>query len=287
MAALDAGGPNADQIAYWNEAGLKWVAVQTLIDTQIRPLGHLAMQRAALAPGERVLDIGCGCGDTSLELARRVAPGGQVLGADISAPMLERARASAAAASSAAEFVAADAQTHPFAPGAFDVAFSRFGVMFFADPPAAFANLRRALRPGGRLAFVCWQAMPDNPWAAVPCMAALPLLPAQPMPNPEAPGPFAFANPERVRDILARAGFTDVALESVRMPLSIGGGQGLDPTVDFLLKMGPLARALREAADPALVGRVAARVREVLEPYLTAEGVRMDSASWLVTARSA
>jgi SAM-dependent methyltransferase len=287
MAALDVDGPNAEQIVYWNDqAGPKWVAVQALIDDQIRPLGHLAMERAQLRAGERVLDVGCGCGDTSLELARRTAPGGSVHGVDISAPMLERARAQATATGAAAQFTRADAQTHAFGAASFDVLFSRFGVMFFADPTAAFANLRRALRPQGRLAFVCWQAVGDNPWMFVPFVAALQHLAPPPLPAPGAPGPFAFADADDVRRILGGAGFTDVALEPVRMTLSVGGGQDLDATVDFLLQMGPAARALREATDPTIVPRVAAAVREALVPYETPTGVRMDSASWIVTARA-
>lgn len=277
-------GPNAEQITYWNQqAGPTWVAIQSFIDQQIRPLGHLAIERAALAPGTAVLDVGCGCGDTTIEIARRVAPG-EVLGIDISAPMLTRAAQQAKAAGVSPRFELTDAQTHSFTAASFDVLFSRFGVMFFADPTAAFTNLRQALRVGGRLAFVCWQSMLDNPWMTVPMAAALQHLPPPPIPAPGAPGPFAFADPDHVHAILAGAGFRDVALESVRMTLTVGGGRELDETVDFLLRMGPAARALREADDPELTPLVAAAVREALAPYQTADGVKMDSASWVVTA---
>ena len=285
MTAIEATGPNAAQITYWNEvSGAKWVALQPVIDEQIRPLGRLAMERAALHAGERVLDVGCGCGDTSVELATRVAPGGTVTGIDISGPMLERARASARERGMTVSFELADAQTHAFAPASVDVLFSRFGVMFFADPGAAFANLHRALRPGGRLVFVCWQSLPDNPWMAVPLGAALQHLPPPPLPGPEAPGPFSFADPARVQRILAEGGFSNVKLESVHEVLTIGAGAGLDDTVKFLLQMGPAGAALRESPDPGLQPRVAAAVREVLAPYLTPQGVRIASASWIVTA---
>ncbi|MDX2166335.1 MAG: methyltransferase domain-containing protein [Deltaproteobacteria bacterium] len=278
------GSPNSDQIAYWNEqVGTTWVQQQAQIDKQIRPLGLVAMDRAGLRPGARVLDIGCGCGDTTLELARRVAPDGRVTAVDISAPMLARAREAAAAAGAAAEFLQADAQTHAFAPASFDIAFSRFGVMFFADPTAAFTNIRRAIVGGGRLAFVCWQALPDNPWMLTPFLAAMPHLPPITPPPPDAPGPFAFADPQRVRDILAGAGFSAIEIEPLRQSLLIGGAD-LDAAVDFLLRMGPTARALREAGDPALTGRVAAAVREAMAPFHTPEGVKMDSAAWVVTA---
>src|SRR5262249_38336345 len=150
-----------------------------------------------------VLDVGCGCGDSTVDLARRVAPDGTVVGMDISAVMLERARQTAREQGVNARFEHADAQTHAFAPASFDVLFSRFGVMFFADPTAAFANLRSALRPGGKLAFVCWQSLAENPWMLVPLGAAFQIIPPPPMPAPDAPGPFAFADQSRVRSILA------------------------------------------------------------------------------------
>lgn len=279
-------GPNAEQITYWNQhAGPTWVAIQSFIDQQIRPLGLAAMERAALTPGTAVLDVGCGCGDTTLEIARRVAPG-DVLGVDISAPMLTRAAQQAQAAGVAARFELADAQTYSFEPARFDVLFSRFGVMFFADPTTAFANLHRALRPTGRLAFVCWQSMFDNPWMTVPMAAALQHLPPPPIPAPGAPGPFAFADADHVRGILGGAGFRDVSLEPLPMTLTVGGGRDLDETVDFLLRMGPTARALRDIDDPELTPLVAASVRAALLPYQTADGVRMESASWVVTAKA-
>ncbi|MFM8754728.1 MAG: class I SAM-dependent methyltransferase, partial [Phenylobacterium sp.] len=164
---------NEAQEAYWNDlAGRTWAALQDRIDRQIRPLGLAAMDRLAPSPGETVLDIGCGCGDTSLELARRVGPEGEVLGLDISGLMLEVARRRAAeAGASALEFRQADAQVAAL-PGGRDAVFSRFGVMFFADPPAAFANLRRALRPGGRLGFVCWRPLAENLWMRLPAETA-------------------------------------------------------------------------------------------------------------------
>jgi SAM-dependent methyltransferase len=286
MPSIAPTGPNAQQIQYWNDtAGPRWVTLQALIDDQIRPLGRLAMDRGAILPGERVLDVGCGCGDTAIDLARRVAPGGAVTGIDISAPMLELARQRARAQAAAADFALADAQIHPFPPAMVELIYSRFGVMFFTDPTAAFANLRRALTDGGRLAFVCWQSLPENPWMFVPLGAALQFLPPPPLPAADAPGPFSFADPQRVRTILAGAGFRDVAFEDVRQTLTIGAGAGLDETVAFLLQMGPTAAALREAADATLQPRVVAAVRDALTPYVTEQGVRMASASWIVTAR--
>ena len=283
---MNASGPNAEQITYWNQtAGPKWVALEEVLDAQIRGLGEAAMDGLGIGRGERVLDLGCGTGQTSLELARRVGPNGHVTAVDISAPMLGRARDRARAAGATnVTFVPADVQTHRFEPGTADVAFSRFGIMFFADPPAAFTNLHGALRPGGRLGFVCWQALPENPWMAVPVMAAAQHITIPIPTSPDAPGPFAFANPDRVRAILEQAGFVDVAFTDQRATLTVGGNGSLEQAVGFILQMGPAAATIREAT-PELRETVAAAVREALAPYHTPEGVRMSSASWVVTAR--
>ena len=229
-----------------------------------------------------MIDIGCGCGDTTLELARRVGAGGSVLGADISAPMLDVARRRAGEAGLAqASFVQADAQAHAFAADV-DAVFSRFGVMFFADPAAAFANIRRALKPGGRLAFVCWRPLPENPWMTVPFAAAAPLLPAAPPPpDPFAPGPFAFADPVRVRGILVEAGFADIAIDP--HDEKVGWGD-LEQSAQVSLRVGPLGAVVRD--NPQLAGPIEAAVREGLRPYLTETGVLLDLATWIVTARN-
>jgi SAM-dependent methyltransferase len=209
-----------------------------------------------------------------------------VIGVDVSAPMLARARARAAdAAAHNVTFVEGDAQMHRFEAASVDTCFSRFGVMFFAAPDAAFANLRRALRPAGRLAFVCWQPLADNPWMLVPLMAAAAHITLPPPPAPDAPGPFAFADADRVRGILERAGFDDVVFEDHRSTLTVGGCGPLDHAVEFLLQgVGPTSAAMRQA-DPAVRATVAAAVREALAPYHTPQGLRMASAAWLVTAR--
>jgi len=285
---LESTGPNAEQIKHWNEtSGPKWVALHDLIDTQIRPLGVRAMERARVVPGERVLDVGCGCGATTLELARRVGPTGAVTGIDIATVMLQRARHAAGEAQlSNVHFENADAQTHPFAPGSFDVIFSRFGIMFFAHPDAAFANLRAALRPGGRLVFIAWQAAHLNPWMFVPMAAAAQHI-TLPLPaSPDAPGPFAFADIERVRGILSRAGFVDLGFEELNDTMIVAGGADLDQTVNFLLQMGPTAAAVREAgATPGVLEALTTAIRDALQPYMTPDGVRMAAAAWIVTGR--
>ena len=286
MERIAAEGPNAQQIEYWNEAsGARWVEMSDVIDTQISPLGETAMARAAVAPGERVLDVGCGCGQTSLQLAQRVGGAGSVLGLDISAVMLASARERAAGGGLAnLEFRNADAQIEPFS-GGFDLLFSRFGVMFFASPEAAFANLLSALRPGGRLTCLTWQALGMNPWMLVPLAAAAKHLSmGGPPPDPTAPGPFAFADSTRVEGILAAAGFEEIGHESLESELLVAGGRSLDETVSFVAQIGPAGAALRDA-DDALRARVLAEVRTALEPYHDGSGVRMPAAAWIVSAR--
>jgi SAM-dependent methyltransferase len=279
-------GPNAQQIAYWNEqAGPRWVRLQELLDAQLAPLGEAAMDALGLADGERVLDVGCGCGDSTLAIARRVGASGSVTGVDISGVMLERARQRARDAGlTNVHFEIADAQTHRFAPGGFDALFSRFGVMFFTDPGVAFTNLRAALRPGGRLGFVCWQAMQDNPWLLEPLKVAAQHIVLPAPPAPDAPGPFAFADPERVRGILSGAGFTAVAVQDWSVQLTLGSSVDIAQVADFLMQMGPTATALRDA-DPEARQRVASAMHEMLVPYQTADGVQMPAKAWIATAR--
>jgi SAM-dependent methyltransferase len=280
---------NAEMIRFWNEsAGPVWTTHEEKLDAQLAPLGARTRERAALRPGDRVLDVGCGCGATTLELAGAVAPAGRVVAVDVSQPMLDRARARAerAGMGDRIDFRLDDAQVATLEPSAYDLVFSRFGVMFFADPVAAFANLHGALAPGGRLAFVCWQAREKNPWMIAPAMAAARHIPFPPPPPPDAPGPMAFADPERVRTILARAGFADVALEGIEGPLRFGGAN-VDEALELALSIGPLGAAIREAKPTAEQHtRVLAAVREVLEGFSTPNGVEAASAAWIVTARA-
>jgi len=280
---MEAKGPNAEQIEYWNEkAAPTWLAQNARLDEMLAPLGIAAMDRAKPKTGDRVLDVGCGVGQTSLQLAARVGPTGSVLGVDISAPMLARAKERARAENLAnLRFENADAQTFAFTPGGVDLVFSRFGVMFFADPAAAFANIARALRPGGRLAFVCWQAMAQNPWMreAVAALAKHVTLPAPPA--PDAPGPFAFADAARVRGILEKAGFRGVAHEPLTGEIFLG--KNVDEALAFSTEVGPAGSALREAT-PSQREAATAAIREMLASRLTPTGVRMAFAAWIVTA---
>lgn len=278
---------NAEMIRFWNEdAGAAWVAAQERLDLQVGPLGGRALARAGLGAATRALDVGCGCGGSTLEIARVVGDAGRVLGVDVSTPMLERARARAEAEGLASriEWRVGDAQTAPLGEDAFDAAYSRFGVMFFEDPVAAFRNVARALRPGGRLAFVCWQGRERNPWMTAPALAAMKHVAFPRPPPPEAPGPFAFADATRVCDLLERAGFADVEVESAEEPMRLGGGR-IDDALELFLSVGPVGAALRDAqAGPDLRARVLEAVREALESFRTPRGLEAPAAAWIVTA---
>ncbi|HVC30702.1 MAG TPA: class I SAM-dependent methyltransferase [Steroidobacteraceae bacterium] len=274
---------NADQVAYWNgPPGERWRARQQDQDTLLAPVADLLLRRAAPSPGEAAIDVGCGCGFTTLELARRVAPGGRVLGVDISAPMLERAR-ERAPADLAIEFIEADATAYPFEPAAADLCFSRFGVMFFAEPHKSFANIRQGLRRGARLAFACWREPQSNPWLMLPLEEACRHVPRPPASSPEEPGPFAFADERRVRGILDSAGFKSVSLEAVDLSLDVGVGRGLDTAVETALGIGPASRAL-EGQPAQLRSAAAASIRAALARYQSGTAVSLPGAIWLVTA---
>jgi SAM-dependent methyltransferase len=277
---------NQEQIRYWNEqGGPRWVQRQQQLDAQINPLGLVALQRAGVKPGEQVLDVGCGCGQTALELAQRVGSSGSVVGIDISQPMLARAHERQQELGlKNLEFLQADAQTYAFARERFDLIFSRFGVMFFDNPAVAFANLRTALRSTGWLCFLCWQTLEKNEWARVPFLAATRHVQPPTPPAPDAPGPFAFANPDRVRRLLETGGFKDVSCESYEAELSMGGARTVDEAVEFSLEIGPIARLLGNA-DMELRTRVAQAVREALIPYVSQHGVSLRGAAWIVLAR--
>jgi SAM-dependent methyltransferase len=281
MADASKPSSNAAQIEDWNAAvGRTWTQFQEQLERQLDPLGREAIGALAPLPGEHILDVGCGCGATTLDLAVRVGPVGSVVGVDVSVPMLDVARGrSRPADAGRAEFLQLDAQ-HDTLGSAFDAAFSRFGVMFFSDPVAAFKNILTALKHGGRLAFVCWRRLEDNPWVHVPLAAARPFLPDAAPADPAAPGPFAFAAASRVRSILLDAGFASVAATPFD---TLIGGADLEQSLKLALRVGPLGAALRE--HPELEPLVTGPVAEALRNYLTAAGVRMPCATWIISAR--
>jgi len=275
---------NADQIADWNgEQGRRWAEQQALLDRMIAPFGQAALRAAAAQPGEHVLDVGCGCGSTSLALARAVGPQGSVRGVDISRPMLDVAqRLAAAHAELRVSFDEADASCAALPVGQ-DLLFSRFGLMFFDAPAAALRHLRGALRPGGRCAFVCWRAPRDNPWAMAPLVAARQALGISPPPaDPLMPGPFAFADEARLRGLLVEAGFADVELR--RFDAAAGGGASPREAALNSLQLGPVSRLLREVG-PAHTDTFLTAIERALTPLAAADGsVALTGSTWVVTA---
>jgi SAM-dependent methyltransferase len=276
---------NTAQIEFWNgPTGQRWTRLATQIEDNLRPFADALLRSLGPKPGERIVDVGCGAGDTTLSLAERVQGHGFVLGVDISRPMLQRATARAANTPEyPVRFVEADAAGHAFERGAFDALFSRFGVMFFADSARAFANLRRALRRGGRVSFACWRAIPENPWVTVPLAAIAKVVVPPPAPPPGAPGPFSFGDPERVRGILAEAGFTEIELAPHDGALTLG--TGLDDAVEFVLSAGPASRLL-EGASESDRARARSVVGEALAPHARGGPVALTGAIWLVRAKN-
>lgn len=271
---------NADQIAQWNaDAGRSWTAEQERLDRLIAAYGAAALAKAGAREGERVLDVGCGCGQTSLALADLVGASGEVVGVDVSAPMLARARARGAGIAQL-RFELADA-AHAALGGPYDLLFSRFGVMFFDAPAPAFAHQRAAMAPGGRLAFVCWRSVSENAWAFLPASIGRRLIGApQQAPDPHAPGPFAFADADRVRAILEEAGWKGVRVEAFDAPMPLGA-DARDAAL-WTGKVGPLAAMLREAEDKRAA--VMDAVAEALKAYETPSGVSLPGATWIVSA---
>jgi SAM-dependent methyltransferase len=275
---------NREQIEFWNgSAGERWVRHQERMDRALGPFGGAALDRLAPAPGDAILDVGCGSGDTLLQIAARVGSAGRVVGLDPSRPLLALARQRTAQLSNV-RLVEGDAAEHSFEER-FQGLFSRFGVMFFAEPERAFSALRRQLVAEGRLGFVCWQALAENPWCYLPLLVACAALGDAPVaPDPNAPGPFAFAGPTRVTGILRGAGFHRIELEAFRIPVTLSE-TGLDAAVDLTFQLGPVARLLAERSD-AERQLARERIREKLAP-LERDGVlELEGAAWLVTARA-
>ncbi|MGH9080278.1 MAG: class I SAM-dependent methyltransferase [Acidimicrobiales bacterium] len=272
---------NEAQIEHWNSTEARqWVDQQLEYDRQLEPYGRALLHAAGIGARSNVLDVGCGCGSTTILAARGAK---ETVGVDISTPMIDRARTNARREGvTDVEFLVADAQTHRFMPDRFDIGISRFGVMFFDDPEAAFSNIGAALRPGGRLVFCCWQSLSRNDWLLLPGMAAAEHLPLPPM--QEGPGPFSLADPDFVAGLLETAGFAAVIVESVERPLLMGGGGTVEGALEFLMHTG-MARALFRAADPDRAERARSAVREVLTDHHQSDGVRLGSACWMVGAR--
>ena len=274
---------NAAQVQAWNGAsGEAWVTLQPVLDQTLKPFQDLIVDSVAAAadPPGRILDLGCGTGATTLALAERFGADGRCSGIDISEPMIHAARTRARDRNLPVEFILGDAQSFAFRPDTFDVLVSRFGVMFFDDPVTAFDNLRRATRPGGRLAFVCWRRPGDNPFMSTAEHAAARLLPDLKPASSGSPGPFAFADAHRTQSILRAGGWTAVDIRPVDVPCTMRQSDLLP----YLTRMGPVGRTL-QAVDARTRAQVITSLREAYSEFVVDGEVRYTAACWMVDAR--
>ncbi len=280
---------NEEQFDYWNgEAGQRWAREDATMARLLRPVCEALIAHADVTACRRALDVGCGGGSQSLLLAEAMGQDAEVLGVDISAPMLAVAEAKLTALPERAaslQFQRGDAAEMEFESEAFDLLFSRFGVMFFDQPQAAFANLHGAMASGAKLAFCCWQPPRDNAWVYLGLKAALQHVSPLENVDPEAPGPFAFADPERVRGILSGAGFSDVEFYSYEPLLRFSQTESLDESVRELASIGPLSRLLADEPG-AVLEKVYAAMKDVLAPYYSDGALELGASIWFVSARA-
>ncbi len=276
---------NADQAQYWSEGpGRKWVQQREALDTLMAPVLDLVLERAGLTPGAQVLDIGCGAGTSTIKIAQRIAPAGRVVAVDIAASLLDEARARAEGVPGA-HFILADAQTHAFELGAFDMALSRFGMMFFSDPVQAFRNIASGLKPGCPLIFAAWCGVADNPWFAIPAKAATDRLGNVPSSDPRAPGPMAFQDREYVADLLAVAGLQDISVTREEVFLTPGGTAA--DAAALSTRIGPATRVIKERnATAEDIAAIQDAVRVQISACETPEGVKVPAAIHLCMAHA-
>ena len=273
---------HGEQSALWNGPGARgWVALQALIDGVYRPFDDRLVDDVSTETTRRVLDVGCGTGSTTVAIARRLGAAVRCTGIDISEPMIAAARDRARRENVSAAFVVADAQRQPLEPASFDAIVSRFGVMFFDDPVAAFTNLRRAASAGARLRAIAWRSAANNPFMTAAERAAAPLLPDLPVRRPDEPGQFAFADAGRVRRILEDGGWSGIDIQ----PIDVSCAMSEDALVPYVSQLGPVGRALQQADDD-LRARVVAAVRPGFDPYVHGTEVRFTAACWMVGARA-
>lgn len=270
------------QAALWNgPAGRAWVEAQAMLDRLFQPFQELLLETLPFDSARQVLDIGCGTGAITLAVSQRLGERGRCVGVDISEPMIAAARARAERQHASARYVLADAQTHAFAPQSFDLILSRFGVMFFSDPVAAFANLRRAAKPGAELRLIAWRAAAENPFMTTAERAAAPLLPNLPIRQAGVPGQFAFADPQKVQAILQDGGWNEIDIRAIDVPCSLP-----EPDlIPYLSRLGPVGMSL-QTADEATREQVIETVRAAFEPFVHGAEVRFSAACWMIGARS-
>jgi ubiquinone/menaquinone biosynthesis C-methylase UbiE len=280
-------GVNAEAIQAWDGPLYdRFVRFRDIVTTGLGMHGEAALELSPPQPGERVLDVGCGFGDTTQRLAELVGPEGEAVGVDAAARFVDTARVEAREAGVAnVDFIAADVQTADLG-GPYDMAFSRFGTMFFANPVVAMGNVRRALRSGGRLTMAVWRRRIDNEWLyrAQTIVEGIVERPEEYDEPTCGPGPFSMADADTTSDVLLRAGFEDVTLRRVDIPIKVGNS--VEEAIDLVMALGPAGEILRLAGDRAahLHGRVHEALLEGLSEYQRPDGVFAPASTWAVTA---
>lgn len=274
---------NDDQRALWNGPDAEfWVREQERMDRTLAPVVAPLLSFAAPVAGSTVVDVGCGCGATTIELARAVGPAGRVIGVDVSESMLGLARERLRGFGNAACRLGDAAELSLGDIGA-ELLVSRFGVMFFGNPVGAFANLRTALVPGGRLRFACWRPIGENPWLQIPLHAVYEHAPRMPKPQPEEPGPFSFSDTSRVERILNGAGFGAISFTPLDIQIDLAPAGTLEDAVMQSSSIGPAKRALKDQPDDVRAAAIES-IRRALASYASASGVKLAGAVWLVAA---
>ena len=277
---------NKNQKDFWSgKGGDIWVERQNAMDTMLSPLGEAALNKLNFNEEENVLDIGCGCGHTTLNIAKRIGPSGNVTGLDISEPMLKRAKESAVEMSiSNTSFKCVDVQTEDLGDQIYSAAFSRFGVMFFEDSIAAFKNINKSLISGGYLSFVCWQSPAVNPWQSLFIQEVKKFLDL-PSPPPRSPGPFAFMESEYVSSILEESKFQDITIEGHEAEVNMFSGRSLSDSVKDYISINPVVTQMLKESSENQVAEIVNSGIEAFSPYYSEKGLIFPSATWLVTAR--
>ena len=275
---------NKNQRDFWSgKGGDIWVERQNAMDTMLSPLGEAALNKLNLNEGENVLDIGCGCGHTTLNIAKRISPDGQVTGLDISKPMLKRAKESANEMSiSNVSFNCVDVQTDDIGEEVYSAAFSRFGVMFFEDPIAAFHNINKSLITGASLSFVCWQSPALNPWQSL-FIEAVKKYVDLPSPPPRSPSPFAFMESEYVSSILEESNFQNIMIEGHEAEVNMFSGRSLSDSVKDYISINPVVSGMLKDSTEQEKTEIINSAIEAFSPYYSAKGLMFPSATWLVT----
>ena len=277
---------NKNQKDFWSgKGGDIWVERQNAMDTMLSPLGEAALNKLNFNEEENVLDIGCGCGHTTLNIAKRIGPSGNVTGLDISEPMLKRAKESAFEMSITNTFFkCVDVQTEDLGDQIYSAAFSRFGVMFFEDSIAAFKNINKSLISGGYLSFVCWQSPAVNPWQSLFIQEVKKFLDL-PSPPPRSPGPFAFMESEYVSSILEESKFQDITIEGHEAEVNMFSGRSLSDSVKDYISINPVVTQMLKESSENQVAEIINSGIEAFSPYYSEKGLIFPSATWLVTAR--